>query len=835
MSTSAPLLSVIIPTLSAPEKLGRTLASLARQTLPPTGFEVIIAAVVEPFVVQERVPENFPAALQIVRQPGRGAGRGRNAGVEVARGSLLVFLDDDMETSPGFLEAHLQAHHDGDPRRVVIGSLGSVFHSEVGGRQCSWHELDLRDWWEDVFAEMARPGHRFCFTDLLSGNFSLPAALLRQVGGFHADFTCREDYELGYRLLQAGARFELCPAARSLHLDATTLKSSLARKLAEGQADIQLARHHPDLARELAFAHQISGLALPSRVLRGITWRSPAAGRFLSRALLPLLSLVERFNLRGAWRQLTAGLFIHAYWQGVFSRTRDWDEIRALAGEPALPPAAELDLAQGIPAAEAALDSRAVEGARLTWHGYPLGCLPCQPGAEPLRPAHLRAWLGGRGAMPLARARAVFAALGAGASTPALNFDDLVLPCTGASAIPEPKLDPLQPAALSELDLAGGMAAARAAVASAAPGEPLHILLRWHGRPLGWLHLPARKRERGPQDVIHAILSQIPSGALLAPPQPPAPLPGEAADISVIICTRGRVDMLRGCLLALAAQTQQPREIIVVDNAPLDDRTLEVAREFGVRYAREDRPGLDFARNCGLHDAISGVVAYVDDDARPATDWVAALARAFQDRAVDAVTGLVAPAELVTREQCLFEWEYGGMGHGFDRRLYRRDLLSPAELLWASGFGVGTNMAFRRDLLIQSNGFDPALDVGGPAGGGGDVEMFHRLVAAGGALLYEPAALVRHIHRREASALRRQITNNGRSFGAYLITCAANRSVPIATIAFFAAFDWKFGWLLRRLVRPGRLPRSLVLAELWGALLSPLAYLRAQRRVKAIQ
>src|SRR5690606_33451955 len=104
-----------------------------------------------------------------------------------------------------------------------------------------------------------------------------------------------------------------------------------------------------------------------------------------------------------------------------------------------------------------------------------------------------------------------------------------------------------------------------------------------------------------------------------------------------------------------------------------------------------------------------------------------------------------------------------------------------------------------------------------------------------GALLYEPAALGWHIHRREASALRRQITNNGRSFGAYLLTCIANHSIPTADVAAFPAFAWKFGWLLRRLARPGRLPRPLLLVALGGALLSPLSYLRAQRRVKTIQ
>lgn len=834
MSTPVPRVSVVIPTLSAPAVLERTLASLTRQTLPAGDFEVIIAASVEPFVTQARVPADFPAALQVLHQSGRGAGRGRNTGAAAARGEVLVFLDDDMEADSVFLEAHLQAHHDGDPRRVVIGSLASIFHPQAGGKQCSWHELDLRDWWEDVFAEMARPGHRFCFTDLLSGNFSLPAALFRQVGGFDADFTCREDYELGYRLLQAGAHFELCPAARSLHLDATTLNSSLGRKFAEGQADIQLARHHPDLSSELAFAQQITGLALPSRMLRAVTWRSPALGRMLARLCRPLLPLAEHLKLRGLWRQLTAGLFIHAYWQGVFSRTRNWEEIRALAGEQPLPPEAELDLAQGISAAEAALESRAYDGVRLTWNGYPLGCLACQPGAEPLRPPHLRGWVEDRGALRVARAQALFCALGAGADAPTLAYDDLALPCTAVSTISEQQIDPLLPAAVAELDLSGGMAAMRAAAASADCGMPLRVLLRHHGTPLGWLHLPARHHERGPRDVIHAILSQIQNDALLAAPGPLDP-PAQAADISVIICTRGRVDLLRGCLQALQAQTQTPREIIVVDNAPLDDRTEQVTREFGVRCVREDRPGLDFARNCGLHAASAAVVAYVDDDARPAADWVAALTRAFSSQNVDAVTGLVAPAELATREQCLFEWEYGGMGHGFQRRLYRRDLLSPSELLWASGFGVGTNMAFRRSILIQSGGFDPVLDVGGPAGGGGDVEVFHRLVAAGHALLYEPAALVWHIHRRDAPALRRQITNNGRSFGAYLITCVANRSASKTAIASFATFDWKLGWLLRRLVRPGRLPRSLVLAEMWGALLSPLAYLRARRRVKAIK
>jgi glycosyltransferase involved in cell wall biosynthesis len=276
-------------------------------------------------------------------------------------------------------------------------------------------------------------------------------------------------------------------------------------------------------------------------------------------------------------------------------------------------------------------------------------------------------------------------------------------------------------------------------------------------------------------------------------------------------------------------------EVIVVDNASPDDRTARAAAAWGARCVREDRPGLDFARNRGLVEARAPVVAYLDDDARPATDWVAAISRAFALHPVAAVTGMVAPAALDTPEQCLFEWIYGGMGHGLQPRLFRRELLNASERLWASGFGVGTNMAFRRDILLALKGFDPALDVGGPAGGGGDVEMFHRLVAAGYTLYYEPAVLVWHLHRRDMAGLRRQMVDNGRSFGAYLLTCARNRTESPGSLVVFALLNWGYGWLLRRLVRPGQMPRDLVLAEVAGALSSPLAYMRAVRRIRRLQ
>jgi hypothetical protein len=112
--------------------------------------------------------------------------------------------------------------------------------------------------------------------------------------------------------------------------------------------------------------------------------------------------------------------------------------------------------------------------------------------------------------------------------------------------------------------------------------------------------------------------------------------------------------------------------------------------------------------------------------------------------------------------------------------------------------------------------------------------MFHRIVAKGHTLVYEPSALVWHIHRRSAASLRQQIYDNGRSFGAYLLTCARNRTVSRLSILKFAAVQWVGRWILFRLLRPRRLPRRFVIAELMGALRGPLAYRAAQIRARNI-
>ena len=165
-------------------------------------------------------------------------------------------------------------------------------------------------------------------------------------------------------------------------------------------------------------------------------------------------------------------------------------------------------------------------------------------------------------------------------------------------------------------------------------------------------------------------------------------------------------------------------------------------------------------------------------------------------------------------------------------------MLHPYGMIAVQHLGVGANMAFRRRLLEEVGGFDTTLDVGTPSRGAGDLEMFHRVLSAGATIRYEPTALVWHQHRRDMTALRRQLYDNGRAFGVYLLTLLWRGTVPRLVTVNYAVRIWG-RWLLARLVRRllGRepLPASLLLAELWGAVHAPWAYLSTHRHDRAVR
>ena len=203
---------------------------------------------------------------------------------------------------------------------------------------------------------------------------------------------------------------------------------------------------------------------------------------------------------------------------------------------------------------------------------------------------------------------------------------------------------------------------------------------------------------------------------------------GSLPAATVAICTRERPDDLARALGAATALRPSPAHILVVDNNPASSRTQEVVAGFAnVRYLREDRPGLDAARNRALAEADDPIVAFTDDDAVPEPAWLGYLLQPFEDPRVLCTSGLTLAFELETPAQEWFE-RYSPFGRGFDRQVF--DGTRAIRSRWRE-IGAGVNMALRRNIVEVVGRFDEALDAGTRTKSGGDHEMFGRILAAG--------------------------------------------------------------------------------------------------------
>lgn len=316
-----------------------------------------------------------------------------------------------------------------------------------------------------------------------------------------------------------------------------------------------------------------------------------------------------------------------------------------------------------------------------------------------------------------------------------------------------------------------------------------------------------------------------------------------SASVTAAVCTHGRPALLRRALGSLLAQSPPVAEILVVENAPADERVRALlAAEFpGVRYVFEPVPGLDFARNRALRAARGEIVAFLDDDAVADPGWAAALAGAFADSPqIAACTGRVEALMLEDAGQRLVEAN-GGYSRGLVRVRLPADASRPLHgrrapmIAWAVSVGGGCSLAVRREAALAVGGFDEALDLGSALPGGGDHDMLWRLLCAGHEIVYEPAALAWHEHRRGDEAAARQIAGHQRALVALLTKVLRDaRGRRRAEAASF---------LVWRLVKPGvRIARRLagrdplpvpVLLRVWQSCWQGLYAYPAARRLAA--
>jgi GT2 family glycosyltransferase len=374
-------------------------------------------------------------------------------------------------------------------------------------------------------------------------------------------------------------------------------------------------------------------------------------------------------------------------------------------------------------------------------------------------------------------------------------------------------------------------------IAGLDPYTSAYLVIRHHGVPVGHAWVPVTDGRVTEASVRATAEKALPALALrwaerhlLHTPASPASLPSA----SIAICTRERPDDLARTLRAVVAEASRGgHPVVVVDNRPSTTRTRDVVTSFpGVRYVREDRPGLNAARNRALRECGTHIVAFTDDDATPETGWLDALRAAFGHPLRMGVTGLALPLELETPAQEWFE-RISPFGRGYIPHTFDPMHCSPNS---AGHVGAGANMALRRDVLEHVGGFDETLDAGTPTRSGGDHEFFARVLAAGYHLHYEPRAVSLHRHRRTWEELRDTLHGYGVGVYAAWTGHLVSGNVCVLKQAALWLVRVQAPALARALARrPGAIPLDLVLAELAGCLRGPLAWAASQRLARRAQ
>lgn len=232
-----PSISVVVPTYQRVDRLGRVLAGLARQTVDPSTFEVIVVSDGSTDGTDEYLArDDLPVPVVALRQPNRGPGAARNRGSDAARSDLVLFLDDDVVPAPDLLAEHLAAH-DRRPDRVVIGPMLSPDDHEMSP-WVAWEQRMLTKQYDAMNGgEYAATARQF-----YTGNASLPRRHLRDVGGFDETLRRAEDVELAYRLDEMGVGFHYQDSARGFHYAERSLASWDAIAYSYGRNDVAFAR-----------------------------------------------------------------------------------------------------------------------------------------------------------------------------------------------------------------------------------------------------------------------------------------------------------------------------------------------------------------------------------------------------------------------------------------------------------------------------------------------------------------------------------------------------------------------------------------------------------------
>ncbi len=270
--SAAPTVSIVIATYNRREALAATLPSVLGQDFPRDRYEVVVVVDGSTDGTAEYLRSlEGTAPLRFIEQPNRGQFRALNRALDVARGEIVLFLDDDILCEPGLLREHVAAH-EGGGALLVFGPI-LLDPRSPASLVTDW----VASYTDKLMAEVGRGAHnRWPPWIAAHPNTSVRRAMLLECGGFDESFErTAGDVEFGLRIRNRGVKPCYRHGAVAYHLYVKPAEDVIYKDAESfGRNELRLCRKHPDYRPDSPLALVGDGPWL-KRVFRNVAIRAP--------------------------------------------------------------------------------------------------------------------------------------------------------------------------------------------------------------------------------------------------------------------------------------------------------------------------------------------------------------------------------------------------------------------------------------------------------------------------------------------------------------------------------------------------------------------------------
>jgi len=318
-------LSIVIPTYNRRTAVVKLVETLLRQERPNLTIEIVV--VIDgssdgTAKALNAIGGSADARVEVISTPNNGRAAARNTGIARCTGRFILFLDDDVLPIGSLLAAHASADETAD---VVLGRI------EPGGNP---HELMVfrslgEQFYQDRHKRLSTPDLVFRATDVFAGNLSVRRSLLELIGGFDVSYSgygC-EDWDLGQRLIEAGATIAYVPDAAVVHLAITTPGRWLQNAREEAITQQRLVEKHPVLIRDVS----LGGLhedPIVGRSISHFALQFPRLAQIAGSAAMRAVALMDSLPTVSLNRRVAAQSWQLHFWSAVSQDRQSAHETR---------------------------------------------------------------------------------------------------------------------------------------------------------------------------------------------------------------------------------------------------------------------------------------------------------------------------------------------------------------------------------------------------------------------------------------------------------------------------------------------------------------------------